>query len=252
MKRICLGFMAMVLFAALAPAMPAMAETPSRTCLAVIKAANVRHRAEAVPDDCWRMGPLRLGMTMVQARALLGAPGLSQSLAVTYRRRKFPITRLFYVYPRNLRNWLRLAPARLMDFHPITLRLDFSKDGLAAIRIDDNTRITPPPCRPSAPGHSFVHKEADFPYGLHGLTLGTPLSSVVTRFGRFASSDKSKNISNYWPVPLSIEGANNVSGIEIATGMAFTGTDTGAKPEFQLQLDPRSCFVTGYVLAPAP
>ena len=36
---------------------------------------------------------------------------------------------------------------------------------------------------------------------------------------------------------------------EIATGMAFTGTT--AKPEFQLQLDPRSCFVTGYELAPA-
>jgi hypothetical protein len=250
MKRIRLGFIAPALLAALALGAPAMAETPSRTCLAVIKAANVRHRAEAVPDDCWRMGPLRLGMTMVQARALLGAPGLSQPLTVTYRRRKFPITRLFFVYPRNLRNWLRLAPARLTDFRPITLRLDFSKDALVALRIDDSARITPPPCRPSAPGHSFVHKEADFPYGFHGLTLDSPLSSVVTRFGRFASGGNAGNSSNYWPVPLSVDGKDKVSGIEIATGMAFTGR--GGMPEFQLQLDPRSCFVTGYVLAPAP
>jgi hypothetical protein len=246
LKRTCLGFV--ILLAALTPAPPAMAETASRTCLAVIKAANVRHRVEAVPDDCWRMGPLHLGMTMVQARAVLGVPGLSQERSVSYRRRKFPITRLFYVYPRNLRNWLKLAPARLADFHPVTLRLDFSKEALVAIRIDDSGGIAPPPCRPSGPGHSFVHKEADFPYGFHGLTLDAPLSGVVTRFGRFASA--SSNSSNYWPVPLSVDGKDKVSGIEIATGMAFTGG--GGMPEFRLQLDPRSCFVTGYVLAPAP
>jgi hypothetical protein len=240
------GFMAALILAALA--IPATAETPSKVCLAAIKAANAHHKADSVADDCWRMGPLRLGMTLVQARTLLGAPGMNQALAVSYHRRKFPITRLFYVYPRNQKNWLRLAPARRTDFHPITLRLDFSKDALVAVRVDSSPHIVPPPCRPSAPGHGFVHKQADFPYGFHGLTLDAPLGGVTSRFGRFASSDKAKNISNYWPVPLSIEGTNNVSAIEIATGMAFTGG--GGMPDFQLQLDPRSCFVTGYVLAP--
>jgi hypothetical protein len=112
--------------------------------------------------------------------------------------------------------------------------------------VDSSARIVPPPCKPSAPGHSFVHRQGDFPYGFHGLTLGAPLASVVARFGRFASS--SSKSSQYWPVPLSVDGDKNVSGIEIATGMAFTGA--GGMPDFQLQLDPRSCFVTGYALAP--
>jgi len=244
MKRIWSGLVAAGF---LAWAMPAAAETQSRTCLAVIKAANVRHRAEAVPDDCWRMGPLRLGMTLAQVRTLLGAPGSSQTLIISYRRRKYPITRLFYIYPRNLRNWLKLAPARQADFHLVALRLDFTKDGLAAISVDDNARVTPPPCRPSAPGHGFVHKAEAFPYGFHGLTLGAPLSEVVTHFGRFASSDPSRNLYNYWPVPLAVSAKDKVTSIRIATGMAFTAAAAG--PDIRLQLDPRSCFVTGYTVA---
>ena len=87
-----------------------------------------RHRADKVPADCWRMGPLHLGMTGVQLRTLLGKPDASQNLATTYRRRKYPVTQLFYVYPRNLKNWLRLAPARQTDFHPVTLQLSLFKD----------------------------------------------------------------------------------------------------------------------------
>jgi hypothetical protein len=243
MKRIFLG-----LTAALVLAAPARAETPSKTCLAAIKTANARHRAAAVPTDCWRMGPLRLGMNLAQARTLLGAPGASQMLSLTYRRKKIPLTRLFYVYPRNLENWLKLVPSRQADFHPITLKLDFSKDVLVAVAVDHGAHITPPPCKPSAPGRGFVRKGADFPYGLHGLTLDAKLSDVEARFGKFASSNAAKDFHIYWPVPLSVTGKDTVSGFRIATGAPFESG--GGTPDFQLRLDPRSCFVTGYVLTP--
>ena len=243
MKRIFPG-----LIAALVLAVPALAETPSKTCLAAIKTANARHRAAAIPADCWRMGPLRLGMNLAQARTLLGAPSASQTLTITYRRKKIPMTRLFYVYPRNLTNWLKLAPARQADFHPITLKLDFSKDALVAVAVGHAAHIVPPPCKPSAPGRGFVHKDADFPYGLHGLTLGAKLTDVEARFGKFASSNAAKDFHIYWPVPLSVEGKDTVSGFRIATGAPFESG--GGTPDFQLTLDPRSCFVTGYVLTP--
>ena len=244
MKRFCLGLIALLALAA-----PAGAETPSKTCLAAIKTANARHKPDAVPADCWRMGPLRMGMTFAQTRTLLGGPGASRALSVTYRRRKFPVTRLFYVYPRNLKNWLRLAPSRQADFHPLILKLDFSGDALVAISVDDSARVEAPPCQVSAPGHSHARKPADFPYGFHGLTLGAPISSVVARFGKFVSWNASRDFFNYWPVQLSVDGDTLVTGIRIASGPAFEAG--GGLPDFQLQLDPRSCFVTGYTLAPA-
>jgi hypothetical protein len=247
MKRFCLASMVPGLLAALVLSAPAMAETQSRTCLAAIKTANARHKSDAVPGDCWRMGPLRMGMTFAQTHTLLGAPGASRALSVTYRRRKFPVTRLYYVYPRNLKNWLRLAPSRQADFHPVVLKLDFSGDALVAVGVGTSALVEAPSCEPAAPGHGFARKGADFPYGLHGLTLGAPLSDVVARFGAFVG--RPGNVHTYWPVPLSVEGDKMVTGIRIASGAAFESG--GGTPDFLLQLDPRSCFVTGYTLAPA-
>lgn len=241
MKRGCLGFLAVLTLTA-----PALAETPSQTCLAVIKAATARHKPGEVPGDCWRMGPLHLGMNLVQARTLLGEPGASQKFTVTYRRRKLSVTQLLYVYPRNLQNWLKLAPSRQADFHPVTLRLDFSKDALVAISVSDMAQIAAPPCKPSTLRRGFVRKGLEFPYGFHGLTLGAPMASVEPRFGKFAG--RASDLHVYLPVPFLIEGKDTVSGLRIATGAPFEAR--GELPDFQLKLDPRSCFVTGYALAP--
>jgi hypothetical protein len=187
-------------------------------------------------------------MTLVQAKMILGTPGASENITVTYRRRKYPVTRLYYGFPRNLKNWLRLAPAQIKDFHPVTIRLDFFKDALVAVSVDNAMRLDRPACIPSAPGHGFVHRPADFPYGFHGLTLGTKVDDVAARFGKFAASSPGHDFHNYWPVPLSVSGTSKVEGIRIASGMAFA--DGGGMPDFALTLDPQSCFITGYELKP--
>ena len=243
LKIICPGLILLLALAA-----PAWAETPSKDCLSAIKAANARHRADKVPADCWRMGPLHLGMASAQLRSLLGKPDASQNLATTYRRRKYPVTQLFYVYPRNLKNWLRLAPARQTDFHPVTLQLSLFKDAVVAISVGTTARVAAPACTPRIQGHVFVRRGVDFPYGFHGLTLGAPVASVEARFGRFSSSNASHDFGNYWPVPFSVTGEDRVSDLQLATGMAFASA--GGIPDFHLTLGPRSCFVTGYTLAP--
>jgi hypothetical protein len=239
-------FAAILLFMSVAAS--AMAETPSMTCLQAVKAANAHRKPEAIPTDCWRMGPLHLSMTPAQAKMVLGTPGASETLTVNYRRRKYPLTRLYYAFPRNLKNWLRLAPAQVKDFHPITIRLDFFKDALVAISVDDTMRLDRPACIPSAPGHAFVHRASDFPYGFHGLTLGGKIDDVAARFGKFAATAPGRDLRNYWPVPLSVSGTAKVEGIRIATGMAFASG--GGIADYRLTLDPRSCFITGYDLKP--
>ena len=238
-----LGFLVVIMRGA-----PAFAETQSKDCLAAISKANAHHKADAIPADCWRMGPLRLGMSPIQAGALLGTPGAREDLTVTFRRRGYPMTRFYYAYPRNLKNWLRLAPAQIKDFHPVSIRLDFSKDMLVAISVDDTMRLDRPPCIPTAPGHAFVHRPADFPYGFHGLTLGAKLADVEARFGKFAASNAAHDFHQYWPVPLSLNGASKVEGIRIASTLPFAAG--GGIPDYQLTLDPKSCFITGYALKP--
>ncbi len=249
-KRVIWGMMKrlfLMAVAALALALPARAETPSRDCLAAIKAAVQRHRADRVPDDCWRMGPLKLGMSEMQARTLLGQPDASRVFTANYRRRKYALDQLLYVYPRNLKNWLRLGPARQQDFHPVTLRLAFYKEALVALTVRNDVRIAAPACVPKTAGRYFERKGVDFPYGFHGLTLGAAMDSVQPRFGRFAGQT---NTYFYWPVPLAVGGAAKVVSIDIATGMAFV--NRGAPPDFQLHLDPKSCFITGYAVQAAP
>jgi hypothetical protein len=186
---------------------------------------------------------------MMQTRTYLGAPDAGSDITLSYRRRKIVMTRQLYVYPRNLRNWLRLAPSRQQDFHPVILKLDFSKGLLVAIGLDTSARVTPPPCKPSAPGRAYMRGGLDFPYGLHGMTLGAPISSVAERFGKFAGGNKSGDFHIYWPVPLSVDGKDKVTGFRMATGAPFESG--GGEPNFVPTLDPRSCFVTGYVLKPS-
>ena len=244
MKRLVLMVSALLLWAA-----PALAETPSKTCVANIQAANKSKRAPPVPQDCWRLGSIKLGMNMMQTRTYLGAPDASSDITLTYRRRKIVMTRQLYVYPRNLKSWLRLAPARQQDFHPVTLKLDFSKGALVAIGLDNSPRVTPPACKPSAAGRSYVRGGVDFPYGLHGMTLGAPISSVTERFGKFAGGNKTEDFHIYWPVPLSVDGKDKVTGFRMATGAPFESG--GGEPNFVPTLDERNCFVTGYVLKPS-
>jgi hypothetical protein len=247
MKRVFLGIAALLVLSA--PAMPAWAETPSMKCAADIQAASKRRSAPPVPVDCWRIGPLKLGMTAMQTRTFLGAPDTSSDFFLSYRGRKVSVTRQLYVYPRNLRNWLKLTPAHTADFHPVTLKLDFSKGALVAIGVDTEARLTPPACKPSAPGRGIVRGGLDFPYGLHGMTLGASIASVEARFGRFASGNAAHDFHIYWPVPLSVDGKNTVTGFRMASGAPFESG--GGEPNLALTLDRRSCFVTGYVLKPS-
>jgi hypothetical protein len=245
MKQLLLGIVVVLGLTA-----PVWAETPSKTCLANIVAANnKKYHGPAVPLDCWRIGSVKMGMTMLQTHTFLGAPDAGNDFTLAYRRRQVAVTRQLYVYPRNLRNWLKLVPAPQKDFHPVTLKLDFSDGKLVAIGLDTEARVTPPPCRPSAPGRAFVRGSLDFPYGLHGMTLGAPITSVTGRFGKFTGGNKTEDFHIYYPVPLSVDGKETVTGFRMATGAPFESG--GATPNFVLTLDPRSCFVTGYVLQPS-
>jgi hypothetical protein len=230
--------------------LPAWAMTGEAACVTAIKSATAHHRAALVPDDCWRIGSLALGMTRHLVERTLGSPTATRSAAVTYRRQKFPLTETLYVYPRNLRNWLRLAPEPLDRFSPPTLRLFYWKDALVAVAAGNTARIESGDCKPAHPARAFERGGIDFPYDFHGVTLGAPVASVPQRFGRFASVAPARGTANYWPVPLAFSGAKTVQEITFATGMAFAAA--AWEPDFQLQRDPQTCLVTGFAFPKAP
>ena len=224
--------------------------TAETACVTAIKSATAHHRAAMVPDDCWRIGSLTLGMTRRSAERVLGGPLASRTAAVTYRRQKFALTETLYVYPRNLRNWLRLAPQPMDRFSPPTLRLFYWKDALVAISAGDAARVEGADCKPQHPVQAFNRGGTDFPYDFHGVMLGAPLATVAQRFGRFASVNTVRAAANYWPVPLAFSGAKTIREITFATGMAFAGV--AWEPDFQVQRDPQTCLVTGFALPKAP
>ncbi len=189
-------------------------------------------------------------MTRHAAESMLGVPTALHTATVTYRRQKFPLTAALYVYPRNLRNWLRLAPQPLDRFSPPTLRLFYWKDSLVAIEAGNAARVEGQDCKPSASVQAFSRGGTDFPYDFHGVILGASLATVSQRFGRFASVNTARGTANYWPVPLAFSGAKAIGEITLATGMAFAGVMW--EPDFQVQRDPRTCLVTGFALPKAP
>jgi len=240
--RIALALFLVIIFAA-----PASAATPSRACVAAIKSANVRHRAIGIRPDCWRIGLLTLGMSQVAGQGVMGPPEAARDIAINYRRQKYPLHEALYVYPRNLKSWLRLAPEPLEHFHAVTLHLFYWKDSLVAIRLGSDARIDSAPCTPSLPTRPFERGGADYPFDFHGIALGAPMAAVSARFGRFAGTNRSRDFFNYWPVPLSFGGEGRVNEIGFSTGMAFAGI--GGVAQFQLRRDPQTCLVRDYTVS---
>ena len=244
MKRLVLAALLLAL------PLPAWAMTGEAVCVTAFKSATARHLAATVPDDCWRIGPLTLGMTRRAAERTLGSPAATRTASVTYRRQKFALTEMLYVYPRNLRNWLRLAPQPIDRFSPPTLRLFYWKGGLVAISAGNAGKVEGPDCKQAHRAQAFNRGGKDFTYDFHGVALGMTLAAVSQRFGRFANVNTVRDTANYWPVPLAFSGAKGVREITFATGMAFAGVTW--EPDFQVQRDPQTCLVTGFAFPKVP
>jgi len=241
---------ALLAAALLLAAFPAQALTPSSTCVAALKAANAKHRAAMVPDDCWRMGLLSLGISRVAAEGVMGPPDAFRQTGASYRRQKFGLVEAFYVYPRNLKSWLRLVPQPLERFQPITLHLLYWREKLVGIAVSHDARTDSAPCTAKTGGRVFLRGGADYPFNFHGIGLGAKMEAVTARFGRFATINASRDFASYWPVPLSFGGEGQVEEIAFATGMAFVGIS--GMPRFQVRRDPATCLVTGYTVSAPP
>lgn len=237
----------LVLLVGLALASPGRALTESNLCVAALRGSALRHRNTDIPADCWRLGPLRLGMSRLSVEGLLGGPDTGRDFTRLYRHRRYFLSEAVYVYPRNLKSWLRLAPQAAEDFHPVTLHLIYRDNVVVAIAVGDLSRTQAPGCVPPRPVRPFQRGGRDFPYDFHGIRLGTPLGEVGQRFGRFATVNAARDFRTYWPVPLSFDGDDGVTEIDFATGMAFAGTV--GMPDFELRRDPATCLVTGYAVS---
>lgn len=240
MKR---AFQMMGLVAGLLLGAPAPAWADNAACTAAIRGA-VAHRA-SVPAACWRVGPLTLGMTRRAAEEALGPPDQTGRRTILSRRRRTRLDTALYVFPRNLRNWLTLAPAAREDFHPATLRLAYAGDRLTAIAFGRSARIDFPACASRRnPDAGYQRGDADFPADFNGIGLEASLQQVTAAFGPFATHNRSRDFWTYDPLPIAVTGDDRVQEIGIATDAAMVGALGPA--HLAASLEPASCRVSGF------
>lgn len=212
------AFIALAVLSLLVLSAPARADN---ACIAAIRGA-VGHRGK-IPADCWRIGPLTLGMTRRVAEDALGPPDLVGSHSQMLRSRRLTFATTLYVFPRNLRKWLALAPAARQDFHFTTLRLAWQADTLVAIAAGRGARIDFPACTPRDKiAAAYRRGGVDFPADFNGIRLDSDLKEVRAAFGA-GHRNSSGDFLNYWPVPLAFTGDDKVQEIEIAANMTYAG-----------------------------
>jgi hypothetical protein len=237
-----LGFALVALFclAILAATVPAQAQS----CVATIRAA-VQGKSVTVPQRCWRLGPLTLGMTPSGVEAVLGPPDATQPAQGMWQGKYFPAQQAIYVYPREFSSQLKQHPVRPVEFHPQSLGLVYYQNRLREISMGGAggtyfARCTAPDDK-SGPAST----PTTFPYSFYGIALGAPRDKVIATFGPFLAHNDSNDFWNYWTaVPLSVVGEDTVSSLEFASSLAFTGTS--GVVNYIADQDPTTCRIRGF------
>jgi hypothetical protein len=236
---------ALIAFALLAATVPAHAQ---EDCLAKIRAAIKQsdwNNDPAIPESCWRFGPLNLGMTRAEAQTALGAPDASEPAEGMHLGRSYPAERALYVYPRDLAAQLACNPVRGAEFDPLALELVYSQDRLVALSVSDTHRTDYARCIAAEGKSGPPAAPVPFPYDFYGIRRGTPLSKLADVFGRSGNTNNSKDFWEYWPVPIAVGGEEQVGGLTIASSMTFASA-AGGGIHFAADQDPATCRVRGF------
>lgn len=206
------------------------------SCERSLTAAFVRQVAGALPQACWRVGPIRLGMTEEEVERRLGAPMARSSRAASMA--------TLYAFPFlggplvvNGRARLRMAELRFVD------------ERLVAIDNDPPSSATSGACSPGHVRDPLEGVDLGANAGplirIAGIKTGDPLSQLRRRFGRAPAHNRPRDWYNYLPIPLSFTvDRHRISGFEVARDEAAL-TSTEPEPRIYVHREPATCRLTG-------
>jgi hypothetical protein len=214
----------------------ALGRSAESSCERSLANAVLRQVPGAIPQRCWRVGPIKLGMTEEDVERRLGAPvARSSGAASTATLYAFPFRGGSLVV--NGRARFRMAELRFIDKR------------LIAIDNDPPSTTTSSSCsaehiRGRLDGVDLAARAGPL-LRIVGTGVGEPLSQLRKRFGRAPARNRSSDWYNYLPIPLSFDvDGNRITGFEVARDGAAL-TSERPEPKVYLQRVPATCELTG-------
>lgn len=226
----------------------ALAQT-TQQCRASLAGALAAGRPATVPDACWRLGSLRLGMSSSEVIAALGAPAVRATSTSSATR---DAAHWLYVFRADTVSDLHLHPATHVEVRFVTLAL--VADRLVAIDNDPPAVIRNTECRePSAANETFVIGGSPEGYRAFerflGYGIGDRLADATATFGRMPGSNDSGDWHSYLPVPLAF-GSDPDTGRIVGVSLATDGDNLPMHGRVRVQVlrDTQSCRIAGLAL----
>jgi hypothetical protein len=221
----------------------AVAGPSDAACRAAIAQEIAGSPASVVPGACWRVGPLRLGMTGDEVEQRLGAPVERATVAGGDQGQPAYEVRIF-AFPRD---WSAQArhPARLRF-----LEVLLAQDHVVRIDNDPGSVVRDGACAGAdrAPRIDMGGEPAGFqPFQVFaGVPVGAPTSDLASRFGRAPASNRPHDWRSYLPVPITFDAdpaTGRITGFAIAADEA--SATTAAPVEMTIVRDHQTCRYLG-------
>jgi hypothetical protein len=182
-------------------------------CSAQIRAGIEKKQPGDISKSCWRLGSIKIGMTRDEVNRLLGTPDSKSQEHSGY-------STVIYIYPRDLASQLARRPLRPDQVVHSELTLSFVANKLVYI-------------------HALYGGGSPLPFRFAELSIGAPASAFVRKYGDFSSTNRSKDLGIYAPIPLGVE-------FDPDTGNMRAFWQAGSLFEFWHTTDKATGFVNGY------
>jgi hypothetical protein len=186
--------LALVLLALFGAVSPALAAPDCLSLMrAAVKTAPAHDYATAkIPLECWRLGPLRLGMTRAQVEAILGPPDSTGTGKGMWGGEGFTVPMVSYTFrtdpPSKPENPAALGPS-------FALELAYQEDRLVSI---EEAATGFPTCSTLLPTGQ-PKKSMVSPYQFYGIGLGMDIKAAAEKIGSPSRSNGGDHFM-YWPV----------------------------------------------------
>ncbi|THD60526.1 hypothetical protein [Phenylobacterium sp.] len=230
------------------PAAALAAPSPG-ACAAEIKRQSEQGES-SVETGCWRLGPVTLGMTTAEVAALIGPPdhetaGPTVNLPAKVDRTGY--RNAFYVFPRDLAKQLERKPPK--ELRTRILKVAYFQDRAVQIASAPPTETSSNRCGRMR-GLAVTDGDAKGfgPFrSFAGVREGDSVVALEARLGKNDTHNRSGDVFDYWPVPLTLGVDVEHSTVSsFAIGADEDALHLGGWAEVSLTRDPKTCRITGF------
>jgi hypothetical protein len=211
-----------VLLVFLGSAGPALA---APDCLTTIRSAVRYARThykdpEIVPQKCWTLGPLTLGMSRKMVEAALGPPDMSATSQNTWQGKTVAVPMVSYIYRDG--SGAALQSPRHADQ---SFRLELAYDHDQLVALSEDAEGNGPSCGALDRDGTKPERVGISSYKFYGVRPGRKIGQLSATFGKPLMINRGFDHLMYWPIPLDFSGEDEIMEIRFASSEAYESLD---------------------------